>query len=171
MFIFIFFKNYEGLSLPSDIHYFLMKHILCCLTVPAQACIAHWLPSLSLLYKTTTHCTYIGYIFYSPAFLVCFATGGFALLAIYLQPKCYRFEQSLIIKQFFFFFLTHRLHFVPCICLLQSLVGAWWARASACLLADPTMSGRRSWSETGSTHRLCATCCCWTTLCRRSKST
>lgn len=57
-----------------------------------------------------------------------------------------------------------------CVDSLQTLVGAWWARASACLLADPTMSGRRNWSETGSTHRLCATYCCWTTLSRRSKS-
>lgn len=57
-----------------------------------------------------------------------------------------------------------------CVWLLQTLVGAWWAHASACLLADPTMSGRRSWSETGSTHRLCATYCCWTTLSRHSKS-
>lgn len=54
--------------------------------------------------------------------------------------------------------------------LLQTLVRAWWARASACLLADPTMSGRRNWSETGSTHRLCAMYSCWTTLSRHSKS-
>lgn len=54
--------------------------------------------------------------------------------------------------------------------MLQTLVRAWWARASACPLADPTMSGRRNWSETGSTHRLCATYCCWTTLSRHSKS-
>lgn len=59
---------------------------------------------------------------------------------------------------------------VLCPLLLQTLVGAWWARASACLLADPTMSGRLSWSETGSTHRLCATYCCWTTQSRPSKS-
>lgn len=34
-------KTCEGLSLPSDRHSFLMKHILCCLTLPVQACIAH----------------------------------------------------------------------------------------------------------------------------------
>lgn len=129
----------------------------------------HWVIWRKL--QHTLYCTYIGYIFYSPAFLVCFATWGFALLAIYLQPKCYRLNNPEFFPFFFTISLTHLLHLVPCVCLLQSLVGAWWARASACLLADPTMSGRRSWSETGSTHRLCATCCCWTTLCRRSKST
>lgn len=61
----------------------------------------HWVIWRKL--QHTLYCTYIGYIFYSPAFLVCFATWGFALLAIYLQPKCYRFNNP----EFFPFFFYH----------------------------------------------------------------
>lgn len=159
----------------SSLTFFCHEAVSRCFSLwPARACLAAWLPSPSC---PTVHWLVMLFFIFFPwalGFLNGSHLDGRHSYVYTLRALMSRCSSSLSVPHYgpCDLVLASLIMFSSLLCVdsLQTLVGAWWARASACLLADPTMSGRRNWSETGSTHRLCATYCCWTTLSRRSKS-